>query len=116
MSLTGHATIPALAVHGQHGGRKAQINSSTRYSSFDVLGRMTARMQTTDGRGYAFIYALSSEGRGALRGVADFDGHLLAENRERGLDLLGLRSMLGVEHAADHALVESQAAGQTRSC
>jgi hypothetical protein len=47
--------------------------------------------------------------RRALSGVADFDGQLLAQDREGGLDLLGLGGVFGIEHAADHALVESQA-------
>ena len=46
------------------------------------------------------------------RSIADFDGHQLTEGSEGGLDLLGLGGVFGIEHAADHALVESQTAGQ----
>lgn len=44
--------------------------------------------------------------------VAHFYGHLLAQSREGGLDLFRLRSMLGIEHTADHSLVDSKAARQ----
>jgi len=57
----------------------------------------------------AFKWAESSRASG---GIADFDGHLLAEHSERGLDLLGLGSVFGIEHAADHPLVQPQAPGQ----
>jgi hypothetical protein len=42
--------------------------------------------------------------------IADFNGHPLAESRQRGLDLLRLGGVLGIEHAADHSFVNPQAA------
>lgn len=45
-----------------------------------------------------------------LGGIPDFNGHLLTENSEGGLDLLGLSSMCGIEHAADYALMNAEAA------
>jgi hypothetical protein len=44
--------------------------------------------------------------------VANFHGHLLAQNCQGGLDFFRSRSMLGIEHAADHSLVDTQSAGQ----
>ncbi len=48
----------------------------------------------------------------ASRGVADLYGHLFAEHGKGGLDLFGPCGVPRVEHAADNALVNAQAAGQ----
>lgn len=52
--------------------------------------------------------------RGGRRrgGIADFDDYLLAEDGESGLELLGPRGVVGIGHAADRSLVQTQAAGQ----
>src|ERR1017187_1862650 len=44
--------------------------------------------------------------------VADLYGHLFALSREGSLDLICLRRMHGIEHPADHPLVDSKAACQ----
>ena len=44
--------------------------------------------------------------------VADFYGHLLAQSRQGSLDFFCLRSMFGIEHTADHSLVDPKAARQ----
>jgi hypothetical protein len=44
--------------------------------------------------------------------VADFYSHLLAQSRKGSLDSYRLRSMLGIEHAADHPLVDPKVACQ----
>ena len=43
--------------------------------------------------------------------VADLDNHLLAERGERGLNLHRLCGVCGIEHAADHSLMDTEAAG-----
>src|SRR5229473_264163 len=50
--------------------------------------------------------------RGSSGGVADFYGHLLAQSRQGSLDFFCLRSMLGIEHTADHSLVDPKASRQ----
>jgi len=50
--------------------------------------------------------------RASLRRVPDFNGHLLAERCQRGLDLHCLRGVLRIEHAADDSFVDTEAAGQ----
>jgi len=42
----------------------------------------------------------------SLSRIPIFDNHLLAEGRERGLDLHGFSSVRGIEHTADHTLVD----------
>ena len=54
----------------------------------------------------------SGRSEAVLSGIADFDGHLLAEGSEGRLYFLGPGGVFGIEHAADHPLMESQAAGQ----
>src|SRR5260370_7546217 len=44
--------------------------------------------------------------------VADFHDHLLAQSLQGSLDSFCLRSMFGIEHTADHSLVDPKAACQ----
>ena len=44
--------------------------------------------------------------------VADLYDHLLAQCRQGSLDLFRLRSMLRIEHTADHSLVDPKAPRQ----
>ena len=111
--------IPAAAQSKAPGAFTGPQTGGTRPQSHPRCSRLTGRF-SREGQRWHDCFGVGRRGWRAVRWnsgmslgcIADFDDHLLAEDCEGGLDLLGLGGVFGIEHTADHALVESQAASQ----